>query len=63
MIRGKHTLDIIGGEGGSKCPPPLFLFLKTIEKVIRLFNELKKNFLIGTFIDKAIFHVILEIER
>ena len=40
MIRGKYTLVMIGG--GSKCPPPLFLFVKTIEKVIRLCTVLKK---------------------
>ena len=41
---------------------PLFLFLKTIEKVIRLCTVLKKNYLIGSFKDEAIFHVILEID-
>ena len=56
MIRGKYTLV-------TKCPPPLFLFVKTIEKVIRLCTVLKKNSLIGSFKDKAIFHVILEIDR
>ena len=30
------------GGGGSKCPP-LFLFVKTIEKVIRLCTVLKKK--------------------
>ena len=30
------------GGGGSKCPPP-FLFVKTIEKVIRLCTVLKKK--------------------
>ena len=34
MIRGKCTLVMIGG-GGHKMPA-LFLFVKTIEKVMRL---------------------------
>ena len=48
--------------GGFKLPPP-FLFVKTIEKVIRLCNVLKKNYLIGSFKDKAIFRVNLGIDR
>ena len=36
MIRGKKTLVMMGVEGGSKCFPPKFLSVKTIEKVIRL---------------------------
>ena len=42
MRRGKHTLVMIGG-GGLKVPP-LFLFVKTIEKEIRLGTVLKKQF-------------------
>ena len=61
MIRGKYTLVMMGG--GHKVPPPLFLFVKTIEKVIRLCTVLKFFFLIDSFKDKAIFHVILEIDR
>ena len=50
--------------GGAQSAPPLFLFVKTIEKVIRLCTVLKKKkYLIGSFKDKAIFHVILEIDR
>ena len=60
MMGGLQTLVLRGG--GSKCPPP-FLFVKTIEKVIRLCTVLKKKYLIGSFKDKAIFHVILEIDR
>ena len=36
---GLQNLVLMGG-GGSKCPPPLFLFVKTIEKVIRLCSVL-----------------------
>ena len=50
MIRGNYTLVMI------------FLFVKTIEKVIRLCTMLKKK-LSGSFEDKAIFHVIQEIDR
>ena len=60
MMGGLQTLVMM--RGGSKCPPP-FLFVKTIEKVIRLCTVLKKNYLIGSFKDKAIFRVILEIDR
>ena len=48
------------GGGSSKCPP-LFLFVKTIEKVIRLCTVLNIFFLSGSFEDKAIFHLNLEI--
>ena len=54
MIRGKYTLVMIGG--GTKCPPPLFLFVKTIEKVIRLCTVLKKKSLSGSFEDRGIFN-------
>ena len=37
-----HTKFLIDG-GGSKCPPPLSLFMKTIEKVIRLCTMIKKK--------------------
>ena len=50
------------GGGGLKVPP-LFLFVKTIEKVMRLCTVLKNNSLIDSFKDKAISHVILEIDR
>ena len=60
---GLQTLVMMGGGGLLKVPPPLFLFVKTIEKVIRLCTVLKKNSLIDSFKDKAIFHVILEIDR
>ena len=36
---------------------PLFLFVKTIENVIRLCTVLKKKSLSGSFEDRAIFHV------
>ena len=36
---------------------PLFLFVKTIENVIRLCTVLKKKSLSGCFEDRAIFHV------
>ena len=35
--------DLSYDGGGSKCPPPLFLFVKTIEKVIRLCTVLRKK--------------------
>ena len=57
MMGGLQTLVLMGGL---KVPPPPFLFVKTIEKVIRLCTVLKKNYLIGSFKDKAIFHVISE---
>ena len=59
MIRGKYTLVIIGG---SQSAPPLFLFVKTIEKVLRLCTVLQKKFS-GSFEDKAIFHFIQKIDR
>ena len=40
MMGGLQTLVMM--RGGSKCPPP-FLFVKTIEKVIRLCTVLKKK--------------------
>ena len=40
-----------------KVPPPLFLFVKTIEKVIRLCTVFK-FFFEWYFEDRAIFHVI-----
>ena len=49
--------------GGGAESAPLSLFVKTIEKEIRLCTVLKFFFLIGSFKDKAIFHVILEIDR
>ena len=58
MMGGLQTLVLMG----TLSPPP-FLFVKTIEKVIRLCTVLKKKYLIGSFKDKAIFHVILEIDR
>ena len=61
MMKGKYTLVMMGG-GGLKVPT-LFLFVKIIEKVIRLCTVLKFFFLIDSFKDKAIFHVILEIDR
>ena len=60
MMGGLQTLVLMGGL---KVPPPLSLFVKTIEKVIRLCTVLKKNYLIDSFKDKAIFHVILVIDR
>ena len=50
-------------DGGGAQSVPLFLFVKTIEKVIRLCTGSKKKYLIGSFKDKAIFRVILEIAR
>ena len=47
-------------RGGAQSAPPLFLFEKTIEKVIRLCTVL--SFFSGSFEDKTIFHVIQEID-
>ena len=55
---GLQTLVLMGG--GAQIAPPPFLFLKTIEKVIIFCSLLKKKYLIGSFKDKAIFHVIFE---
>ena len=52
MLRGKYTLVMIGGGWGAQSPPPPILFVKTIEKVIRLCTVLKKK-LSGSFEDKA----------
>ena len=43
--------------GGGLRVPPLFLFVNTIEKVIRLCTVLKKKSLSGSFEDRAIFNV------
>ena len=43
MMGGLQTLVLMAFDG-SKCPPP-FLFVKTIEKVIRLCTALKKKIL------------------
>ena len=59
MMGGLETLVLMGGLK----VPPLFLFGKTIEKGIRLCTVLKNISLSGSFEDKAIFHVILEIDR
>ena len=48
-------------RGGGGKVPHLFLFVKTIEKVIRLCTVLKKKYLIDSFKDKAIFHIILNL--
>ena len=57
VIQTPINLSYDGGGVVSKCPPPLFLFVKTIEKVIRLCTGLKKQILSGSFEDRAIFHV------
>ena len=49
-------------DGGGGQSARLFIFVKTIEKVIRLCTVLKKKS-IGSFKDRAFFHVILEIDR
>ena len=54
---------MVDGGGGGAQSTPLFLFVKTIEKVKRLCTVLKKNYLIDSYKDKAIFHVILVIDR
>ena len=49
--------------GGSKGPPPIFIFEnnRKSNKIMHCVEE--KKYLIGSFKDKAIFHVILEIDR
>ena len=63
VYTGKQPLTLVMMGGGAQSAPPLFLFVKTIEKVMRLCTVFKKNSLIDSFKDKAIFHVILEIDR
>ena len=46
-----------GGGGGVLKVSSLFLFVKIIEKVMRLCTVLKIIFLSGSFEDRAIFHV------
>ena len=48
---------MIYGNLKAQSAPPLFLFVKTIEKVIRLCTVLKNKSLSGSFEDRAIFHV------
>ena len=55
MIRGKHTLVMIGG-GAQSAPPPIFI-CENIRKSNKIMHcvEKKKN-LSGSFEFKAIFH-------
>ena len=59
---GGFTDLSFNGWGGLKVPPP-FLFVKTIKKSNKIMQCSKKKYLIGSFKDKSIFHVILEIDR
>ena len=36
------TLVLMGG-GGSKCPPPLFFFVKTIKKIKKIMHCVEKK--------------------
>ena len=56
------TLNLSYDGGWGLKVPLLFLFVKILEKVIRLCTVLN-YFLSGSFEDKVIFHVILEIDR
>ena len=54
MIRGEYTLVMIEGA------PPYFYLWKQKKKIMHCVEEKKLS---GSFEDKAIFHVILEIDR
>ena len=50
--------------GGLKVPPPLPIFIcENNRKSNKIMHCVEKKYLIGSFKDKAIFHVILEIGR
>ena len=63
MIRGKYTLVMIGGGGGHKVPPPTIFIYENNRKSNKIMHCVEKKKLSGSFEDKAIFHVILEIDR
>ena len=54
---GCFKLLVLMGRGGGEAIPPPFLFVKTIEKVIRLCTVLMFYFLNGSFEEMGIFHV------
>ena len=55
------TLVIMGG-GFSKCPPPIFI-CENKRKRNKIMQCVEILFFSGSFEDKAIFHVIQEIDR
>ena len=59
---GFTDLSFDWGRGAQSTPPPLF-FCENYRKSNKIMHCVKKNYLIGSFKDKAIFHVILEIDR
>ena len=60
MIRGKYTLVMIGG--GAQSAPPIFI-CENHRKINKIMHCVEKKNLSGSFEGKAIFHVILEIDR
>ena len=58
MMGGKYTLIMMGG---SKCPP--YFFCENNRKSNKIMHCVEEKKSIGSFKDKAIFHVILEIDR
>ena len=60
---GLQTLVLMGGGGEAQSAPPIFICEnhRKSNKIMHCVE--KKNYLIGSFKDKAIFHVILEIDR
>ena len=50
------------GGGGAQSAPPIFI-CENNRNSNKIMHCVKKFFLIGSFKDKAIFHVILEIDR
>ena len=58
ILLGREWFNLsYDGGWGAQSAPPLFLFVKTIEKVIRLCTVLKKKKLSGSFEDRTISHV------
>ena len=63
MMGGLQTLVLMGGGGGGSKSPPIFICEKNKKNNKIMHCVEKKNYLIGSFKDKVIFHVILEIDR
>ena len=59
------TLVMMGGGGGGlKVPPPPIFICENNRKSNKIMHCVEeKNYLIDSFINTAIFHVILEIHR
>ena len=59
---GLQTLVLMGG-GAQSAPPPIFICENHRKSNEKIMHCVEKIYLIGSFKDKAIFHVILEIWR